>query len=401
MPNHQNCPVLDLASVTESPNVVTEYRKITDTGATASPAEPLGGAEYTAVLGYDEVRRAAMDAVRLSNAEGMTIPPVKSPLQLIPVELDAPEHPKFRKFLMPQFRKDRIEALSGDIRRHVDYAIDQIIEEGQGDLNSIGRYVPPAVISAVMGVPDDAPIMVDLTERIIEFAAKGDDDGLNEANRNMVEYVAKLVAEAEGTDRQDLAGIVANAEVDGSPIGTERATATLITIVMAGQETTVHGISSLIAQLGANPDIKDELIKDPSLIPDAVEESLRKESPVQMVGRTSTDDFEIGGCPIKRGGLVGLVWGAANSDPEVFENPEEFRIDREKNSHLAFGYGVHRCIGEHLARAEMTIAAEQVLARMPDFELTGEVLYDAHAPFNRGVLGIPARFTPGPKVLSE
>jgi cytochrome P450 len=393
--------VLDLAKVTKSPHVSVEYRKILDTGAAVCPAIPLAGAEYTAIVGYEEIREVAGKTSVFSSAEGMTIPPLKTPMQLIPVELDPPEHTTFRRFLMPQLRKDRIEGQDEVIRRAADQAIDQFIEEGEGDLNLIGRYLPPAVISQMLGVPQDADIMVSLTERLNHAAAIGDQEARGAVNRELAGYVSGIVADAEGTDRDDLLGVVANADVNGEPIGRARAVATILTIVIAGQETTVHGISSLIALVGNDPEIKQELIDDPSLIPAAVEEALRLESPVQMIGRTLTEDAEVAGCPVFKGKQVGLVLGAANANADVFEDPEEFRLDRGANPHLAFGFGVHRCIGEHLARAEMKIALEQVLARIPDFEITGEVTHDASAPFNRGVLAIPARFTPGPRVVER
>jgi cytochrome P450 len=319
----------------------------------------------------------------------------------IPVEVDPPAHLGYRRLLVPELRPDRVADWAGTIRRAVDHAIDEFIESGTGDLVGIARYVPPAVIAAILGVPDDGPIMVELTNRLNECAMAGDAEGRALVNRELMAYLDKVVTAAKGTDRADMLGLIANATIDGEPIEHIKAVAMAMTVVIAGQETTVNGIGGILGLLGVHQNVRQQLIDDPDRIPAAVEEALRVESPVQMMGRTAAADVEVAGCPVTKGEKVGLVWGAANFDPAKFENPEEFRLDRGTNPHVAFGHGIHRCVGEHLARAEMTIAAERVLARIPDFELTGEIEYGADIALNRGVRSIPVRFTPGRRVLAD
>jgi cytochrome P450 len=394
--NHaERSRVFDLTAVTTSPALGAEYAKLREAGGAVLAGKPIADTEYLAVLGYDLVRKCALDSERLSSALGMTIPPLKSPIPLIPVEVDPPAHSKYHKLLVPYFRRERIADWADMIRAVVDEELDTVIEAGKCDLSFIGHRVPPRIIAAILGVPDDGPRMVELTQRLDHAASAGNQEETAAANRDMFAYVDGIVTAAEGSDREDLTGAVANAVVDGEPIGHLKAVGTIITIVIAGQETTVNGISSLVALLGAQHEVRRRLAADPSLIPAAVEEVLRMQAPVQMIARTAAKDTEVAGCPVHRGDKVGFVLGAANYDPARFEDPDTFRLDRGGNPHVAFGHGIHRCLGEHLARAEMTIVAEQLIAGIPDYQVDGEVMWGADTPFNRGTHTIPVRFTPG------
>lgn len=394
--SENKCPVLDIAKVNSSHGHAEAYAEVRK-GGPVSRSDHLGG--YWAVLGYSEVREAANDTERLCSSLGSTIPALEMKFRPIPVEVDPPHHRNYRRILVPELRPDRVADWEDLIRQKADEAIDTFIEQGKGDLGAIARYLPPAVIAAILGVPEDGPYMVKLTDDLNRAATENDAEAKKQANIALAQYVDKIVTDAEQSEgRTDLLTYIAKAEIEGKPIGHETAVAMAVTLVVAGQETTVNGIGGLLWRVGAHQDIKKRLIDDPSLIPAAVEESLRLEAPVQMMGRTATVDFELHGAQIKKGDRVGLVFGAANVDPAKFENPEKFDIDRPSNPHVAFGHGIHRCIGEHLARLEMRVALEQVLARLPDFELDGEIEIGTNIPINRGPKAIPVTFTPGPRV---
>lgn len=396
----QDRAILDLAAVTRADDLAGGYGRVHEGGTAFVSARLVGGQDYRAVIGYHAVREAAADPARLASGGGVTIPPMKQPVPAIPVELDPPEHRKFRRLLVPPLRPERVDGWSGVIRREADRALDEFTEKGEADLTAVARHVPPAVIATVLGEPGDGPLMAEMSGRINAAAASGDPVARTAANQDFMAYLDRIVSAAEGSDRDDLLGTIANAVVDGEPIGHDRAVATALTVVFAGQETTVNGIASLLALLGSLPDVRRQLIADPRLIPVAVEETLRLEAPVQMMGRTAAADTEIEGCPVRAGERIGLGWGAANTDPAAFDHPGEFRLDRGPNPPLTFGHGIHRCVGEFLARAEMIITTEQVLARIPDFELTGPVTHGANTPMNRGVRTIPVRFPAAPRVLS-
>ncbi|MER7363968.1 cytochrome P450 [Nonomuraea wenchangensis] len=396
--SEKKCPVLDIAKVNNAHGHVEAYATVREGGPVAR-SEDLGG--YWALLGYTEVREGANDTERLCSGLGSTIPALGMTFRPIPVEVDPPHHRNYRKILVPELRPDRVADWTDLIRRKADEAIDTFIENGKGDLCAIARYMPPAVIAAILGVPEDGPLMVKLTDDINRAATENDAEGKKNANIALFRYVDQIVTAAEQSeDRADLLTFIAKAEIEGAPIGHDIAVAMTVTLVIAGQETTVNGIGGSLWRLGAHQDVKKRLIEDPSLIPAAVEESLRLESPVQMMGRTATSDFELQGVPISKGDRVGLAFGAANVDPAKFESPEKFDLDRTGNPHVAFGHGIHRCIGEHLARLEMRVAIEQVLTRMPDFALDGEIEIGSNIPINRGPKAVPVTFTPGSRVYA-
>ncbi|MET8877513.1 cytochrome P450 [Nocardia sp. NPDC004604] len=392
--NTSKCPALDLTAATTSPDLASAYAAARDLHGDVAPGVPLGGYDWWAVIGYEAVRRAALDNAHLTTSHGATIPPLKTEVA-IPIELDPPNHMKYRRCLVPELRPDRVTSWRDHIRTAVDNVIDGFIESGQGDLVRIARHVPPAVIAAIMGVPDDGPMMVHLTDQINRAAMAGDREQQVAANRDLMAYLERVVTDAEGTDRTDLLSQIANATIDGSTISHEEAVAMSMTVVLAGQETTVNGISGILSILATQPDIKRTLLDQPELLATAVEEALRLESPIQMMGRTATEDHTVEGCPVAAGDKVGIVWGAANLDPAKFEEPGTFRLDRGPIPHVAFGHGAHRCVGEHLARLEMTIATEQVLARIPDFTVAGPIERGTSIAISRGVVSLPVTFTPG------
>jgi cytochrome P450 len=134
-------------------------------------------------------------------------------------------------------------------------------------------------------------------------------------------------------------------------------------------DTTKHSIGHAIYNLGVRPELRRRLIENPKLISAAVEENLRMDAPAYMTARHVAEDIEIGGVQMRAGERVMLVYGFGNHDENAFSCPEEFRLDRQGNNHLSFGHGIHTCVGMHLARIEIRIAIEEVLARMPDYEL--------------------------------
>ncbi|MCG2621291.1 cytochrome P450 [Arthrobacter sp. I2-34] len=391
-------PVLDIVKVNSDHGHAQAYAELREHGPVVR-GEAFGG--YWAVVSYDAIRRAANDVGNLCSGQGSTIPALGTAFRPIPVEVDPPDHRKYRQLLVPVLRPEKVAEWEDLIRRETDIAIDRFIEAGSADLMEIARYVPPAVIAFILGVSDEGPTMVKLTADLNNAATAGDPEAKKAANMALFQFVDQIVTDAEGTDRDDMLGMIANAQIDGAPIGHMKAVAMAVTVVIAGQETTVNGISSALWLVAAHQEVKQRLIENPELIPNAVEESLRLETPVQMMGRTATTDIELEGVRITEGERVGLAWGAANVDPAKFEDPEKFNIDRPNNPHVAFGHGIHRCAGEHLARAEMRIALEQVLARMPDYRLAGEVELGTSGAMNRGAHSVPVTFTPGARAYQN
>jgi cytochrome P450 len=390
----EQCP-FDLAKVNAEHGAAEAYAQWREHGSVVF-AEAFGG--YHAVLDYEVVRECAADPERLVSRDGATIPILRKDARSVPVEMDPPEHKKYRKLLQGPLRPDRVQAQVGRIAAITDRVIDEFVELGKADLRRIAEVVPPAIIAEILGMPDEAPAMVEMTDMLNRAIGSADPEASKTAARVFTQYIDGLVARARLTeDRDGLLAAIAGGEVDGRPVPHDMAVGIAVTLVVAGQETTVNGIGNLLWLLGAHPEAKQRVLDDPALIPDAVEEALRLESPVQMMGRTAAQDLEIDGVPVRKGDKVGLVFGAANLDPARFPAPGKFDLDRSSPaSHLAFGHGIHRCVGEHLARTEMRTVLERVLARIPDYRLAGPVTLGASVAFNRGPRAVPVVFTPGP-----
>lgn len=390
------CP-FDLAKVNSEHGAAQAYAQWREHGSVVW-AGAFGG--YHAVLGYETVRECAADTARLVSRDGATIPVLRKDARSVPVEMDPPEHKKYRRLLQAPLRPERVQPWTDRIAAVTDQVIDEFIGLGEADLRRIAQVVPPAIIAEILGMPGEASAMVEMTDMLNRASGSGDPEAGRAAAAAFTRFIDGLVARARRAGSGDgLLAAIVHGEVDGQPIPHDVAAGIALTLVIAGQETTVNGIGSMLWLLGAHQDAKRRVLDDPALIPAAVEEALRLESPVQMMGRTAAEDLRIDGVAVRTGDKVGLVFGAANLDPARFPEPGEFDLDRPAAAaHLAFGHGIHRCVGEHLARAEMRTVLERVLARIPDYRLAGPVALGASAAFNRGPRAVPVVFTPGPTV---
>ncbi len=387
-------PMIDIASLNAEHDPAATYRGVRERGAVAR-SEAYGG--FWALVGYETVKRAAADAARLCSGQGATIPGFGNTIPAIPLEVDPPEHRDYRKLVVPALRPDRIREREDTVRAVTDSCIDSFIERGRADLAAeLAQRVPPLIIARILGLPpEDTGKFVGWTAEMKRTSSSGDAAANKAAAAALLGYIDEKVTEAEGATGTGLIAALANAEIDGQPIGHLAAMGFTLTLVIAGHETTANGIASTLWLIGAHPETKSRLTSDPSLIPAAVEESLRLESPIQMMARTLTEDAVVEGVRMTAGDKLGLVWGAANLDETRFPRPEVFDIDRPASQHLAFGHGIHRCVGEHLARTEIRIAVEQILSRIPDYRIAGEVRVDASSVINRGPRAVPVAFTPG------
>jgi cytochrome P450 family 142 subfamily A polypeptide 1 len=212
------------------------------------------------------------------------------------------------------------------------------------------------------------------------------------------EYSARVVAERRAEPgRQDLMGILVDAEVDGDRLDDLELLHESLLILVGGDETTRHVISGGMHQLLRHPEQRDALAADPSLMPGAVEEMLRWVTPIRNMARTITRDVDFGGQPLLEGQKLLLLYPSANRDSEIFEEPFLFDIRRSPNDHVAFGFGTHFCMGASLARLEISIMVERLLSRLPDLEVVGDTPLRP-ANFVSGYERMPVTFTPTTKL---
>jgi cytochrome P450 len=324
------------------------------------------------------------------------------------VQMDAPDHPKFRVMTQAWFMPQNLKKLEIRVREIARTYVDKMASmDGECDfLNDIALYFPLRVIMEILGVPEeDEPRMLKLTQEL--FGAQ--DQDVNRSGKDSSESVEKALADIQAVlmdfflyfnkitqDRRamptdDVATVIANAKMDGEDIGAFEAVSYYTIIATAGHDTTSSSTAGGLYGLIQNPDQLAAIKADLSLIPGLVDESIRMTTPVKHFMRSATADYELRGQKIKKGDWLFLAYPSGNRDEEVFEDPYDFKIGRTPNKHLAFGYGAHLCLGQHLAKMEMRIFWEELLPRLKSVELSGQPKL-TEANFVGGLKSLPIRY---------
>jgi cytochrome P450 len=351
------------------------------------------GPGFWAVTTYDDVKQAASDHERLSSAAGTQIVDRKVEGKLASLHnMDDPEHAKLRKVAVPHLRSVKVKQWQDVIESTVALLLDEAEERGSFDLvDVVSARLPMLVLSQVMGVPaEDAPRMVDWTNRLTSSDPDHsvDEASLAAARDEVMGYFEKLTELRRREPQTDLISILATGEKDGSPLSWEELAAFYIVLVAAGNETARHLVTGATLALHDHPGTWDRIVADEALLNPAVEEMFRYVTPVAAMRRTALVDHEIRGTSIAQGDKVVLWFSSANRDPDRFAAPDEFRIDRSPNEHLTFGWGIHFCLGAHLARAEVRAYFAEARRRRLAFEVTGPAQRVGHNIF-RGWTALP------------
>ncbi|HEY8171442.1 MAG TPA: cytochrome P450, partial [Dehalococcoidia bacterium] len=287
-----------------------------------------------------------------------------------PITSDPPVHTWARKLLLPPFSATSVAKWEPETRELCASLIDGFIKNGRADgAADYAQQIPPRVIASMLGIPKDmAPQFTEWVRGFLELGLTNP-QLREESATNIFRYMYERIQDhKENPGQDDLITYLLNATVDGEPVPEPHVLGTCFLILVAGIDTTWSSIGSAIWHLAQHPEHRAQLIAQPELMPNAIEELLRAYSPVTMA-RYVANDTEYGGCPMSEGSKLLMNFPAANRDPEVFENPDEVILDREKNPHIAFGVGIHRCAGSNLARMEMKVSIEEWLKRIPDFRL--------------------------------
>jgi cytochrome P450 len=286
-----------------------------------------------------------------------------------PITSDPPVHTWARKLILPLFSVNAVSKFEEETRELCRSLIDGFIDKGRADgAADYAQQIPPRVIASMLGMPKE--MAGEFTEWVRGFLELGltDPELREKSGRAIFEYVIGQVADRKEHPGDDIISYMLKQEVDGAPVPEPHIVGTCFLIVVAGIDTTWSSIGSAIWHLAQHPEDRKRLINEPELMGNAIEELLRAYSPVTMA-RYVAHDTEYAGCPIPEGSKVLMNFPAANRDPEIFHDPDQVILDREKNPHIAFGVGIHRCAGSNLARMEMKVAIEELLRRIPDFKL--------------------------------
>ncbi len=368
------------------------YRRLRDE-APAYHNEELG---FWALSRYDDVIDALHDPTTYCSRHGITLEP-KNPLPMM-ITMDPPEHTAMRRLVSRVFTPRRIADLEPQIRALSDKHMSPWLDAGRCDL--IADYsakLPMDVISTMLGVPAAdqdllrgwADDMIHREEGIPDTTPAG-----VEAATKLYTYFVDQVGEKRRRPGNDLISALIGAELDGERLDLDAIVGFCFLLVIAGNETTTKLIGNAVYWLWRNPDQRAKLIADPRLLPDAVEETLRYEGSTQLMARTLTRDVELHGCTMPEGSKVLLLLGSANRDERFWERPDEFDVCRDKLQHLAFGHGVHVCLGAALARLETRIALEHILTRLPGYEIDERGLERIHSGNVRGYARLPVTYRP-------
>ena len=310
-----------------------------------------------------------------------------------PITSDPPFHADARRLLLPAFSPQVVAEWEPEIRRLCNELIDNM-----GDIETVdaavqyAQNIPVYVIARMLGLPlEDSDYFRETVHMVLEEigAEFGERQG---AFEKLDAYLGMHVRDHIENPKDDLIGFLLNAKIYDQPLSPEHVVGTIILLMVAGIDTTWSSIGSSIWHLAQYPSDLQRMVNEPELLPTAIEELLRVYAPVTMA-RIVSQDAEIGGCPVKAGDSVLLPFPAANRDPEVFPDADKVVIDREENRHVAFGLGIHRCLGSNLARLELRVAVEVFIQRFPKFELPNPSAVTWSLGQVRGPRKLPVRIT--------
>ena len=319
----------------------------------------------------EDIFAAEQDPQTYSVAPSMLLPAFGTDVPLIPIDIDPPDHTDYRKLLLPLFTPKATGRLEEGMHQTARELATEVAANEVVDVSAtFARPMPTIIFSRLAGFPEkDWPKFDRWVDDII-YERTVDPDRASRASQDVMDYFDVLLKDrARDTDTDDIIGHLLNVDMRGRKLTHDELLSYCYLLFLAGLDTTAWAIRSSLWFLAQHPKEQDTLREHPDMIPTAAEEFLRTLSPVQAMARTCKADVKVGGEQIKAGDRVLLVFGAGNRDPEVYDNPDEIIIDRENNRHLAFGGGIHRCLGSNLGRRELVVALEEFLATVPSFAL--------------------------------
>lgn len=374
--------------------------------------EPEGFRPFWVISKHEDLKHVSSNPELFSSRPRLTLQPEvaeKQMLEMFPdaadqggmplrmlVTMDPPEHRTYRQLAGPAFRPRAVARLEERIEEITELLFDRLVGENvEFDfVEEFAQWHPLKMLCQLLGVGEESePLILRLTNEL--FGAADPDMGREDQENllpEMFQFFFELVEEKRANPTEDLASVLSNATIDGEPLPHIELLSYFVLIATAGHDTTRNSMSGGMAALLEHPEQLKMLRADPSLIPSAVEEIVRWTSPVIHFFRTATEDTELRGRKISAGEHLLLFYPSANRDEDIWDDPFEFRVDRESNPHLGFGVGEHFCLGAALARAELRIFLEHLVRRVDHVELAGDTA-NTHATFVGGLKHLPLRWT--------
>lgn len=362
---------------------------------------PRNGGRWV-VTGYEETFQVARDPEHFSSTYmpqeqlqamlAMLPKDMRRIPRSVPITLDPPEHAKYRAPLQQSFSPKGVLALKESIRELADQLIDAVAGQGHCDfIPAVAEPLPVKVFLRMMGLPISR--LAEFRDLVHEFLKATLADPMEGArmSRKVADAMLGEIMARKTDPKDDLISLLWKTEIDGKPMTIELMEDYAVLLFIAGLDTVINGMAFAIRHLAQNPDLQAELRANPTEIPDAVEEMLRRYSftiPMRRVAK----DAELGGWTLKAGEWLCLYYPGADLDPGAFEAPERFDMNRENKVNLAFGAGVHRCLGSHLARLELQVLYAEILSRLPPFRLDPDRPVTFHAGNIIAINSLPIRW---------
>jgi cytochrome P450 len=347
---------------------------------------------------YDDVAAALIDPATYSSASGIfpTPPGVDMTQLFLPMLImsDPPRHTQLRHLVSKAFTPRRIAGVEARIQTLVNNLLDQVSGAGTWDfVSGFAGPLPAIVIADMLGVPreDRDRIRTWSTTLIQSNPIRGEFGPGLDAAAALYEYFSTFLGERRAHPRDDLMTALVQAEVDGEHLSEEELLGFCLLLLIAGHETTTNLLSNSAVVLAQHPESRRQLADNPALVPAAVEELLRYDSPVQGLGRTLTRQVDLHGQPMKAGDTVLLLFGSANRDDHAFPDADRFDINRRPERQVAFGRGIHFCLGASLARLEARIALQALLARHRDWDVDLDSAVRLRSGPIRGYVSLPVQ----------
>jgi cytochrome P450 len=338
---------------------------------------------------YEDVRAVLLDAETFASGMG-TVPTGFVAAKPMMITQDGSYHSHLRTAVHLSLTPRRMRGLEGFIRKVTCELLDAIDPQAETDLfSALTDALPVAVITELLGIGfEDRGEFSEHAGAVIH-AVEGEGPSAEEGIRWIYAYLERMLAEREAQPGDDLVSRLLHPEHDGPKLTHDELVGFCSLLLMAGTETTTNALGNALALLYENPALRQRLAAQPEDLPKAIEEFLRLESPVPGLSRVTTRDVEIRGVKIPQNARVHMAFAAANRDPREFPEPDELDPERTPNAHLAFSFGVHFCLGTSLARTEMRIALEELLARFPNYQLIPDCWVRLRSDAARGFSFLP------------
>ncbi len=355
--------------------------------------------DFWALSRYDDVLAGFRDWEGLSNTQGVSLEREQvreARLVMSFLGMDPPQHDRLRNLVSRGFSPRRVRDLEPRVRELARHYLDAFVEKGECDfIDEFAGKLPMDVISEMLGVPqedrDGLRAWADLVVHRDEGVAEVPPEGMAAA-ASLIKYFSEHVARRRARPTDDLASALIDAELDGERLEDLDIIGFLFLMIIAGNETTTKLLGNALYWAWRNPDQRARLVADPTLAESWVEETLRYDPSSQLIARTSTRPLELHGRTIPADSRVALLIGSANRDERYWSDPDRFDLERNTSGSLAFGQGTHFCLGASLARLEGRVSLEEVLRRIPGWEVREEGIERVHSSNVRGFAHLPIEF---------